>query len=221
MKYYNKNLVLILVLSCIFLFTGCNSVRLKTFKEENVPEKNVESNEENQENQDNQDNEEDLEDAESLVSNPEDTSNSSDETNDNGSTANIVQPVENVELLIYTVNSSSELEAVTALVPANQELTPKLVVDTVVDSMADQSLLIGVENVTTQDDTVIVSFYADQAPLTNVGAGFEEAILNAIAQSITDNLDDYHKVIYRVEGGPYMSGHIELEIDEVYFEDSK
>ena len=83
MKYYNKNLVLILVLSCIFLFTGCNSVRLKTFKEENVPEKNVESNEENQ---DNQDNEEDLEDAESLVSNPEDTSNSSDETNDNGST---------------------------------------------------------------------------------------------------------------------------------------
>lgn len=218
MKYYNKNLVLILVLSCIFLFTGCNSVRLKTFKEENVPEKNVESNEENQ---DNQDNEEDLEDAEPLVSNPEDTSNSSDKTNDNGSTANIVQPVENVELLIYTVNSSSELEAVTALVPANQELTPKLVVDTVVDSMADQSLLIGVENVTTQDDTVIVSFYADQAPLTNVGAGFEEAILNAIAQSITDNLDDYHKVIYRVEGGPYMSGHIELEIDEVYFEDSK
>ena len=47
----------------------------------------------------------------------------------------------------------------------------------------------------------------DKAPLTNVGAGFEEAILNAIAQSIADNLDDYNKVIYRVEGGPYKSGH--------------
>ena len=38
-------------------------------------------------------------------------------------------------------------------------------------------------------------------------------------QSLTDNLDDYHKVIYQVEGRPYSSGHIELDVDEVYHED--
>src|SRR5690606_13491138 len=125
-------------------------------------------------------------------------------------TPSIIQPSKNIELLIYVVNSSSDLDPITALVPADSEITPELIVDTVVDSMADRSIVIGIESVTTQDDAVIVSFYADQPPISNVGSSLEESILNAIAQSLTDNLDDYSKVIYRVEGGPYASGHIEL-----------
>jgi len=136
---------------------------------------------------------------------------------DNPSPA-IVQPTQNVELLIYIVDSSAQLETVPALVPADKDITPQLIVDTVVDSMADRSILIGVENVTTQNDTVIVSFYSDQPPLKDVGASFETAILDAIAQSLVENLKDYNKVIYRVEGGPYISGHLEFGIDEVYVE---
>lgn len=211
MKHNNKNLVLILVLVIIFVFTGCSSIRLRTFKDTDEPNNNIENNDDMAHIDDTFATDDDKEVAEE--------SSNDDISNNDEPTPTVIQPIENTELLIYSVDSSSELDPVIALVPADKEITPELIVDTVVDSMADQSLIIGIENVSTENDTVIVSFYSDQPPLRNVGSGFEEAILNAIAQSLMDNLEDYHKVIYRVEGGPYASGHIELGLDEVYFSD--
>lgn len=209
MKRYKQNVILILILISIFYLTGCNSIRLKTNKDTDQPNNKLENNE-------------DITNIDASVDDDtEDPDYTDDESKLDGDTPTptVIQPIENIELLIYVVNSSTELDPVTALVPANSELTPELIVNTVVDSMADQSLAIGVESVTTQDDAVIISFYSDKPPLSNVGSGLEIAILDALAQSLTENLDDYHKIIYRVEGGPYKSGHIELEIDEVYFED--
>lgn len=209
MKRYNKYLILILVLISIFIITGCNSFSIDTFKNpdeyDNKTDNNISPSPTNKPDVNDIDKPIDI----GLLSNLE-----NDEP-----TPTIIQPIENTQLLIYIVNSSTDLEAVTALIPADYEITPELIVDTLVNSMADQSLIIGIESVTTKDDSVIVSFYADQPPLANVGSGLEYAILNAIAQSLTDNLDDYNKVIYRVEGGQYISGHIELGLDEVYHED--
>lgn len=209
MKHYNKNLVLILILASILMLTGCNNIRLKTYKDSDKSENIV--------------NEKDSTDQIGIKDKDNDEGSTyiskEDNLDNEEPTPTIIQPVENMELLIFTVNSNTELEPVTALVPSDVEITPELIVDKVVDAMADQSLVIGIESVSTKEDTVIVSFYSDQAPLTNLGSGFETAILNAIAQSLTENLDDYHKVIYRIEGGEYVSGHIELDIDEVYHED--
>lgn len=131
-----------------------------------------------------------------------------------------IGPTENVELTIYTVNvSTGEPENVTAVIPAGTGITPELIVEKVVESMADRSLEVGIESVTTKGDTVIVSFYKDKAPLSEMGSGYEAAILDAIAQSLVDNLESYNKIIYRAEGGAYASGHIELGLDEVYLED--
>jgi len=132
-----------------------------------------------------------------------------------------IQPVTNTQLTIYTIDSNSgNIIPVTALIPEGNEITPELIVTTVVESMADQSLMIGIENITTKDAAVIVSFYSDQPPLMGVSGGIEAAILNAIAQSLLDNLDDYSEVIYRVEGNAYVSDYYELKIDEVYLGDN-
>jgi hypothetical protein len=131
-----------------------------------------------------------------------------------------IQPAAKTELMIYTVNSESgEIEAVTAIVPEDDKITPELIVDTVVESMADQSLMIGIESVTTENDTIIVSFYSDKPPLKEIGGGIEAAVLDAIAQSLIDNTE-YTKIIYRVEGKAYLSDHMELEIDEVYLDEN-
>lgn len=211
MKGNKTNLILILILASIFVFAGCDNIRLNTFKDTDESY-NIENNEDAS--QLNSSDEEALVEPDNLV--VDDTTDEDDEL-----VTTIIQPIKNTELLIYVVNSSTDLDPITALVPADSQITPELIVATVVDSMADQSLVIGVESVTTQDDIVIVSFYSDKPPLRNVGSGLEDAILNAIAQSLLDNLDDYHKVIYRVEGGPYASGHIELGLDEIYFEDAR
>ena len=207
MKQYNKYLVLILILVGILMLTGCNNVRLKPYNISDELDK-VENDDTNKE-----------DDQTDKVLDTLSSNNDNNDELDKEEPATKIQPIENIELIIFTVNSNSNLEPVTALVPADEEITPELIVDRVVDAMADQSLLVGIESVKTDGDAVIVSFYSDQPPLNNVGAGFETAILNALAQSLTDNLDDYHKVIYQVEGGPYSSGHIELDVDEVYHED--
>jgi len=132
-----------------------------------------------------------------------------------------IQPVANTELMIYTIDSNSgDIEPDIALIPEGNVITPELIVTTAVESMADQSLKVGIENVSTEGDAVIVSFYSDQPPLRDVGGGIETAILNALAQSLLDNLDDYSKVIYRVEGNAYSSDHIELGFDEVYLSEN-
>ncbi|NLO08335.1 MAG: hypothetical protein GX129_00480 [Clostridiales bacterium] len=211
MRRYNKYFILILILIFAFAFTGCKNIRLDTFKDSDNTNDKIENKADLTKNDDSD--EDDTKDLDNI----DDEDNLDDDT----PTPTIVQPIENIELLVYVVNSSTELDPVTALVPAGSDITPELIVNTVVDSMADQSLVIGVESVSTKDDAVIISFYSDKPPLSNVGSGLENAILDALAQSLTENLDDYNKIIYRVEGGPYISGHIELGIDEVYFEDAR
>ncbi len=103
------------------------------------------------------------------------------------------------------------------MIPDDTEISAELIIDKVVEAMADKSLQIGIESVTTDADKIIVSFYSDQPPLANVGAGIELAILDAIGQSLIDNLPDYNKIIYQVEKGAYVSGHMVLGIDEAYF----
>lgn len=212
MKPCNKNIALILIASVIISLSGCGNTKNKTY---NVYEKSDNEIEDNVSSNDDIDISDNTDVKEVGILNA-DAANKGDDN----PTPTAIQPIQNIELMIYIVNSNADLDPVYALVPADKELTPKLIVDTVVDSMADQSLFIGVESVTTQGDTVIVSFYKDQPPLKDVGAGFESAILDAIAQSLIENLDEYNKVIYRAEGGPYISGHLEMGIDEVYFEDT-
>jgi hypothetical protein len=131
----------------------------------------------------------------------------------------IVAPVANKEIPIYTFNDISlEIEPAIALVPEETGLTPELVVNMVVDSFADRSITVGIDKILIEEDTVIVSFLSDQAPLVNVGSSLETTILDAIAQSIIENFPEYPKVIYRVEGKNYESGRYKFKINEVYLD---
>ena len=128
-----------------------------------------------------------------------------------------VAPVESLEITIYTLNTENlEKEAVSVLVEVESELTPELIVEQVADAMEDEGFLIGVNEIIADGDSVIVDFRSDAAPVCDVGASVEGAILDIIGQSILDNLPQYKSIIYRIEGGAYQTGHLEFEYDEVY-----
>lgn len=118
------------------------------------------------------------------------------------------------EVPIYSINDDS-LESEQTYVTL-EEVTPEAVVQAVVDSFEEHSLEVGVESVTMEQDTVIVSFLFGKAPLTSVGSTVEETILNSIADSLLDNVEGCRKVIFRAEGEAYESGHYAFGIDEVY-----
>lgn len=131
-----------------------------------------------------------------------------------GITSGTTLPLQYEEVTIYSIDSVS-LEKVAITVLMN-EVTPELIVEQVVSAMKDDAFYVEVNDVILKDDAVIVDFKADAPPVVGVGAGVEGAILDAIGQSILDNLSEYSKIIYRIEGGAYETGHFELGIDEVY-----
>ena len=128
-----------------------------------------------------------------------------------------IAPPENFEVTIYTLNPDTlEKEAVTVLVTADDELTPEFIVEQVVDAMEDEGFYIGINDIIIEGESVRIDFKSDAAPVIDVGASVEGSIIDILAQSILDNLSQYKKIYISIEGGPYHSGHIEFELDEVY-----
>lgn len=128
-----------------------------------------------------------------------------------------IAPLENLEITIYTLNPDSlEKEAVTVLVTVEDELTPELIVEQVVDAMEDEGFYLGINDIIIDGNSVRIDFKSDAAPVIDVGASVEGSIIDILAQSILDNLPQYNKIYISIEGGPYYTGHIEFELDEVY-----
>ena len=128
-----------------------------------------------------------------------------------------IAPLENMEVTIYTLNPDTlKKEAITVLVMVESELNAEIIVEHVITAMEDSGFYISINEIITEGNTVIVDFASDTAPVFGVGASVEGAILDSIGQSILDNLLDCKKIIYRIDGGAYQTGHLEFGFDEVY-----
>ena len=225
MGRFKKKFIWIILLIGIFLLTGCSKLRFNTFnasKEDTgkevtlAPEEEQSTVKAKKTNSDSDTADNKTDDTVSIdVTTAEDSNSSPDNTSNNNMTS-----AANIELQVYTVNAeTAEIETVTALIPEGSSITAELIVETTIESLADQSIIIETDRVITEDDKIIVSFVNDKAPYTNLGSGFEGAVLDAIAYSLIENLKDYSKVIYRIEGKAYVSGAYEYSIDEPYLED--
>lgn len=214
MEQTKKYILIIIIVIGLILLAGCNLFRFDFFDASEEESNSVITLTPSEDSEDIASSKENVIPEESGSV---DTNNSEDLT----PTPSDIQPVKNIDLPLYTVNvDTSEIEALTALVPADTKITPELIVEKVVESMADRSIEVGIDRITIEGDTVIVSFLKDKAPLSEMGSGYEAAILDAIAQSLIDNLEDYNKVIYRAEGGAYSSGHFEFDLNDVYLEEN-
>lgn len=122
---------------------------------------------------------------------------------------------EGKEITIYSINDES-LESEQTTVKIAGEITPEVIVNAVVEAFSEHSLEIGIDYVKQENSNVIVSFLNDKAPISQVGSGVEETILNSIADSLIDNLPECKGVIFRAEGKAYESGHFMFDKDELY-----
>ena len=128
-----------------------------------------------------------------------------------------ITPLETLPITIYTLNSDTlEKEAVSVLVTVEDELTPELIAEQVVDAMEEEGFYLGINDIIIKEESVRIDFKSDAAPVIDVGASVEGSIIDVLAQSILDNLPQYKKIYISIEGGPYHSGHLEYELDEVY-----
>lgn len=218
MERPGKKFLLITLLVFIFMLVGCDKIQFGTFKASEEDNQKISSEQEMNQGEEKVKKNKNKNESNEVESNEVTTSIAPTNTESVTEAPSNIKPKANIELPIYTLNpDKGEIDAVTAMISDSNEITPDLIVGKVAESMADKSIVIGIENITTEGDAIIVSFHSDQPPLTDVGAGIETAILDAIAQSLIENLPDYNKVIYQVEGKAYTSGHIEMGVDEAYF----
>lgn len=145
---------------------------------------------------------------------------SSADTKDSG--GETIERAATKEVPIYSINEDTQsVESVVALVPQDSKITPELILDLVIDSLADRLIMIDVDKVSLQKDTVIVSFTSNQQPVVHTDSNLEKSILDAIAQSLVDNLKEYPKVIFRIDGQAYKSDHYSFGLNEIYLDNSK
>ncbi len=220
MEQFKKRILLIITVMGLFLLTGCDIVSFDFFNGSKESENGVITLAPSKENKPSITSEESNEKgtASSIDKKADEDKTAADhEDEDNTPSPTAIQPAATVDLPLYTVDvNTGETEPITAAVPKDSEITPELIITNVVEAMADQSLNVGIESVSTEKDAIIVSFYKDKAPLNDIGSAYEGPILDAIAMSLIDNLTDYNKVIYRVEGKAYIGSHTELELNEPY-----
>lgn len=213
MERLKRYFLLILLVMGLFLLTGCNLFQFGFSDESEEDNSSVITLTPNND-------EKDISPSNETDTPEGNSSTESEKLTEPTPTPSDIQPTQNIELPLYTVNiDTGEIEAETALIPADTKITPELIVEKVVESMTDRSIEVGIEDISHEGDAVIVSFYKDKAPLSEMGSVYEAAILDAIAQSLIDNLKDYNKVIYRAEGEAYISGHFEFELNDIYLED--
>lgn len=116
----------------------------------------------------------------------------------------------------YTLSESMEKEEMTAVLPENTELTPEYLVNYVTETMDNVFVTVKVDSVTVSGQSVIVSFKEDTIPVCNADAELEDEILDAIAQSILENFEEYTSIIYRVMGQAYISDNRSFSLNHIY-----
>lgn len=121
------------------------------------------------------------------------------------------------KIQIYTMDPDSlQAEEIMVEIDAFDGLTAQLIVESVLNLFETQGQEIGVNTIEQDENTVIVDFNGEKAPVATVGSAEETAILDCISMSLLDNLEECQQVVFHVDGESYESGHYGFEFNEAY-----
>ena len=115
---------------------------------------------------------------------------------------------------IYTVSPENfQVEPLKLMIDKMQKITPEFVVNKVRENLEED---IGIKEVTMVKDKVTVTFKANKAPLKNVSPRMESGILDAISNSLLDNISTCNEVYFNSTKGAYKGVEITLDQKEAY-----
>lgn len=121
-----------------------------------------------------------------------------------------------MNITYYTLSDSMENKEATWVLAKDTVLTPEELVRYVISTMEDVSVEVEVLEVCQEGQKLIIDFDGDTMPVKDTAVDLEEAILDAIAQSVLENFEDISSVVYRVNGGAYRSDNRSYDINYIY-----
>lgn len=111
-----------------------------------------------------------------------------------------------------------ELMVATAYVPAESALTPEQLMEFIIDSMADYFIIVDYDSVELDGKVMTVSLTEEIENIAEENETLETAILDAIAQSMLDNIADCSSVSFNIMGGPYHTVNRQFETGYIYMD---
>ena len=121
------------------------------------------------------------------------------------------------EIYFYTVNPDTfETEAVSSIVKTGYADDPMNLIILIGDSLEDAGYEVGIQSAVIDGENVVVDFMADTCPVTGLTESEEKAVLDAIAQSLLDNLAEQNGVVFQIMGAGYESDNFSFGEYYVY-----
>lgn len=110
------------------------------------------------------------------------------------------------EIYFYTVNPVTlETEAVSVVVKSDFADDPNNLMILIAESLEDAGYEVGINGAVIEGENVVVDFFSEMCPVSGLTKDEEKAVLDAIAQSLLDNLAEQNGVVFRVMGEAYES----------------
>ena len=122
------------------------------------------------------------------------------------------------ELPVYTIDMDT-MQSVreTVYLMEGEKLNSENILKKVIELFKINAIEIEVNGIKQKKDVMYVSFAKNSAPIVDVSQKVEEVILESIAKSLLDNLEDVNKIVFQVDSEAYKSENLELGKNEVYW----
>ncbi len=117
-------------------------------------------------------------------------------------------------ITIYSINSDTMSLVPVSVKKTGKKLDGKSVVSLVTGNL--NGIDIKITAVVQKGKKIYVSFSSDSKPVVSCNKTMEKLILDCLSNSILDNVDSCHQVIFQKEGKAYQSEHRSFGLKEVY-----
>ncbi|MEE3468373.1 MAG: hypothetical protein VZQ83_08025 [Eubacterium sp.] len=117
-------------------------------------------------------------------------------------------------ITVFTIDAST-MSILPSRVKKNEnDDSLQYLVELVLDNLEDDK--IGISSVEQEGDKAIIYFDSNKKPVSDCDEEMEDLILECFANSILDNAEGVHGVIFRTDKGNYVSAYKTMKEDEVY-----
>lgn len=139
-----------------------------------------------------------------------------DEKDDPHVTSYVVDNSQVFRISYYTVDPSGKIKNAVSLITDTTKITPKLVLGFFIDSLEDESFNLKINDVTVTDNLCVIDFDDSIHDIASMGKKVEDAVLDAAAQSVLDNIEEVEGVGFSINGAAYSTDNNKFVLNSIY-----
>lgn len=117
-------------------------------------------------------------------------------------------------ITVYSINPDSQTLVPVPVRKGKEKISEKYIVSLVLNNLMEYQIKPPV--IKKKGNRLYISFSSEGEPVKNCNKKLEKLILECFANSIIDNIETCHDIIFQVDGKAYKSDNLEFGKEEIY-----